>query len=80
LYRSSWINRFQKNLTFGGKNLNIDEVIDATGVQLVGVIPEDKALVLSMLNGELVDPNSKAVKAMKRVIRRLDGEQVPLKI
>ncbi|MBR6512036.1 MAG: P-loop NTPase [Clostridia bacterium] len=74
------INRFQKNLTFGGKNLNIDEVIDATGVQLVGVIPEDKALVLSMLNGELVDPNSKAVKAMKRVIRRLDGEQVPLKI
>ena len=74
------INRFQKNITFGGRALNIDQVIDATGVQLAGVIPEDRALVLAMLNGELIDPNSKGVKAMERVIRRLNGEQVPLKI
>jgi len=74
------INRFQKNVTFGGRALNIDQVIDATGVQLAGVIPEDRALVLAMLNGELIDPNSKGVKAMERVIRRLNGEQVPLKL
>lgn len=74
------INRFQKNITFGGRALNIDQVIDATGVQLAGVIPEDKSLVLAMLNGELIDPNSKSVKAMERVIRRLNGEQVPLKL
>lgn len=74
------INRFQKNITFGGRALNIDQVIDATGVQLAGVIPEDKALVLAMLNGELIDPNSRSVKAMERVIRRLNGEQVPLKL
>lgn len=74
------INRFQRGVTFGGRALNIDEVIDATGVQLVGVVPEDKALVLSMLNGELVDPNTKSVKAMERIIKRLNGEYVPLKI
>lgn len=74
------INRFQKGITFGGRALNIDEVVDATGVQLIGVIPEDKALVLSMLNGELVDPNTKSVKAMERVIKRLNGEYVALKI
>ena len=74
------INRFQKGVVHGGRALNIDEVVDATGVQLVGVVPEDKGLVLSMQNGELVDPNSKAVKAMKRIARRLDGERAPLKL
>ncbi|MBQ0135350.1 MAG: AAA family ATPase [Oscillospiraceae bacterium] len=74
------INRFQKGITSSGRALNLDEVIDATGVQLIGVIPEDKSLVVSMLNGELVDPNTKSIKAMERVIKRLNGEYIPLKI
>ena len=36
------INRFDKNPTVKGKYLNIDEVINAVGVQLIGVVPEDK--------------------------------------
>ncbi|NLL63057.1 MAG: septum site-determining protein MinD [Ruminococcaceae bacterium] len=74
------INRFKKIIMANGKALNIDEVIDATGIQLIGVIPEDLQLSLSILNGELLDPSTRGVRAMTRVVRRLNGEQVPLKI
>ncbi len=74
------INRFKKDIVTGGRGLNLDEVIDATGARLIGVVPEDSSLALSTLNGELVDPSSKSAKAMKRIVRRLDGEYVPLKI
>ena len=74
------INRFKKGVVRNGRCLNIDEVVDEVDVQLIGVVPEDPEIALSTLNGELIDPNSKAVKAMERVMRRLDGEDVPLKI
>lgn len=74
------INRVKKNVIKNGRALNIDEVIDATGVQLIGVVPDDMQLSLSVLNGELIDPSSKSVKAIGRIMRRLMGENVPLKI
>lgn len=74
------INRFKKSIVTNGQALNIDEVIDATGVQLIGVVPEDINLSLALLNGELIDPGIKSVRAVKRIIRRINGEKVPLRI
>ncbi len=73
------INRFKKGVVVGGRGLNIDEVIDATNAQLIGIVPEDISLSLATLNGELIDPTIKSIKAMERIIRRIDGEYVPLK-
>lgn len=74
------INRFKKDVMKNGRCLNIDEMIDEVNAQLIGVVPEDPSIALSTLNGELLDPNSKSVKAMERIVRRLEGEEVPLKI
>lgn len=74
------INRFNRSTVKNGRALNIDEVIDATSTQLIGIVPEDMGLSLSILNGELIDADSKSVRAVKRIIKRLNGEYVPLKI
>ncbi len=74
------INRFKKNTVTNGRALNIDDVIDATGVQLIGVVPDDMDLSLSMLNGELIDPALPSVKAVRRIIKRMNGENIPLNV
>ena len=74
------INRFKKNTVTNGRALNIDDVIDATGVQLIGVVPDDMDLSLTILNGELIDPALPSVKAVKRIIKRMNGENIPLNI
>lgn len=74
------INRFKKNTVTNGRALNIDDVIDATGVQLIGVVPDDMDLSLSILNGELIDPALPSVKVVKRIIKRMNGENIPLSL
>ena len=74
------INRFRKRVTNNGRALSIDDVMDATETQLVGVVPEDMQFSLSLLNGELLDKNSKSVKALTRIVKRINGEYIPLKV
>jgi len=74
------INRFRKRVTNNGRALSVDDVIDATETQLIGIVPEDIQFSLSLLNGELLDVNSKSVKAIKRIVDRINGEYVGLKI
>ena len=54
------INRFAegyfRSLTGGENTANLrdlDDVIDLSGIQLLGIVPEDKALAASLLRGEL---------------------------
>ncbi|HCA72008.1 MAG TPA: septum site-determining protein MinD [Ruminococcaceae bacterium] len=56
---------------------DLDAVIDATGIQLIAVIPEDDALRASAVNG-LPPKNSPAVLAFSRSALRLEGREVPL--
>ena len=74
------INRFSKKDLGEAGRLNIDDVIDSTGLQLQGVIPEDPSLADAALSGGPVDLRRRGAKAIDRVLRRLDGERVPLKL
>ncbi|MBP9989327.1 MAG: P-loop NTPase [Ruminococcus sp.] len=74
------INRFNKALTVQGHYLNIDEVIDATYLQLLGIIPEDKKLSYCSVIGMQSLEKSSAKSAFLRIARRLEGVNVPLKI
>ena len=67
------INRFNKRLTVLGHYLNIDEVIDATVLQLLGVVPEDKKLSFCSVTGMKNLENSKAKAAFFRIAKRLEG-------
>ncbi len=72
------INRFNKRLTVQGHYLNIDEVIDATYLQLLGVVPEDKKLSYCSVTGMQSLENSKAKSAFHRIAKRLEGINVNL--
>ncbi len=74
------INRFKKKVTSSGRALSVDDVIDATETQLIGIVPEDAELALSLLNGELLDVKLPSVQAMSRVFERIKGKYIPLKI
>ena len=73
------LNRFKVYPIIRRSMPNIDDAIDQTGLQLIGIIPEDKEIAYSAAKGQIYLARSRAVKAFDRVIRRLQGEEIPLK-
>ncbi|MBQ2823645.1 MAG: P-loop NTPase [Oscillospiraceae bacterium] len=57
---------------------DLDEIIDTVGVQLIGVIPSDPAIVISTGKGIPLPSNSNAFKAFDAISKRVKGEDVPL--
>lgn len=74
------INRFNKHAIGSGRSLNIDDVIDSTGLQLIGIIPEDENLVQSAQTGAELEESGKGARAVSRILGRLQGEDIPLKV
>lgn len=74
------INKFSKREVLKSKLLNIDTVIDETGVRLVGVVPKDEKFSISLLNNQILDDNIKAVKELDRIIKRLNNQTIELVI
>lgn len=75
------INRFSKRQTVRGRYLNIDEVIDATLLQLIGVVPEDRGLSYCSIAGlSSLPPKSPGRRAFDRIADRLEGRDVNLVI
>ncbi len=72
------INRFIKKLSAKRKFLNIDEVIDLTTVQLIGVIPYDAKIGFSSMQKSTFNFKASSQKSFGRIARRIIGENVPL--
>lgn len=73
------INRFNGQLfRQTGAYGDLDDVIDATGIRLLGLIPEDCSLAASFLRGRPAAEGSKAMGALSRIAGRLEGEAIPL--
>ena len=60
------------------KLLNIDDVIDETGVQLIAIIPEDKKLRQAGMSGKLFRPCHLSYEPFRRLAKRIQGKQAPL--
>lgn len=75
------INRFSRQ-AFKQMNAyyDLDEVIDKTGIQLIGVITENAAVVSAIQKGTSYDVKCTALKAVDNIARRISGENVPLAI
>lgn len=67
------INRFNKFEVLSGMQLKLDDVIDITHTQLIGVIPENSSVRL-IQNGAV--PTNYAMKFFTDCAKRLCGEQV----
>ena len=74
------VNRVRPSLIRRLASLNIDEAIDRTSTQLLGVVPEDKNVIESANRGRLLFSNlrSPAAKAFRNIARRICGENVPI--
>ncbi len=75
------INKFNKS-TFRKMALyeDLDEVIDITALQLIGIVPEDYALAAAIQSGKSGDSGCPAMKALSRIACRIRGENKPLLI
>lgn len=71
------INKFSKDMLYRGTVFNIDEVIDETGIQLIGVVPYDRSVQQAASAGEPLDYGL-AARAFDRIAARLDGEHVSI--
>ena len=74
------INRYRPGALKLGLVEDLDAVIDAVGLQLIGVVPEDEQVQRYAANGEPLGGGSSAAKAMERLARRLMGQEVALVI
>lgn len=73
------INRYDLRAAKKGKLLGVDDIIDRTFVQLLGIIPEDKEIVYSTVTKK-IDRKSKSYKALSRISDRINGKNVELSL
>lgn len=73
------INRVKADMVKKGEMLSPEDVTDILAIKIVGIIPEDEAVVSSSNAGMplAMTENSRAGQAYRDIARRLMGEQVP---
>jgi len=74
------INRLNSEMVKQNNMLSADDVVDLLAIQLLGIVPEDKAVLISTNQGTPIalDNKSLAGQAYQNIARRLIGEDVPL--
>ena len=61
-----------------GITANIDEVIDSSGIRLMGVVPQSMDVYMSCCSGEALSKKCRAAKAFLRIAKRIMGYDIPL--
>lgn len=73
------INRTRADMMKKGEMMSIEDIMDILPAKLLGVVPEDKNVVISTNIGEpLVFTQNQAKSAYFNIAKRLTGQQVPL--
>lgn len=73
------INRLDADLVQRGDMLNTADVVEILAIDLIGIVPEDSAILVSTNRGHPValDGNSPAAQAFRNIAQRLMGQEVP---
>ncbi len=72
------INRLRPRKIMDGSMPDIDEIIDESALQLMGVIPEDEMVAVANANGRPLPMDCNAEICFSNIARRFMGESVPL--
>lgn len=74
------INRLSPKMVESGDMMNPDDIIDILSINLIGVVPEDKEIVVSTNRGLPTTYNhqSPAGRAYRRISKRIEGEDVQI--
>ncbi|ACV64065.1 septum site-determining protein MinD [Desulfofarcimen acetoxidans DSM 771] len=73
------INRIRPKMVRQGDMMNIEDMIDILAIELIGVIPEDEAIVVTTNRGETVvqGNGTKSGQAYRNIVQRIKGEDIP---
>lgn len=71
------INRFEPYFIKNPIFKNIDDIIDESGLCLIGIVPESERLAFAFLGGDF-RLKGRAKKAFRRIAERLCGKNLPL--
>ncbi len=73
------INRLKPEMVKRGDMLGADDVLDVLAVELLGIVPDDEAVIVASNQGAPVVLNNRSLagKAFDNIARRLTGEEVP---
>ena len=73
------INRLNPSMVKNHDMLTAEDVIDLLAIRLIGVVPEDEAVVVGTNRGAPIalDAKSKAGEAFRNIAQRLQGKDVP---
>jgi septum site-determining protein MinD len=74
------INRIRAEMVKSGDMLSIEDLIEHLCISLLGVVPEDKSVVISTNKGEpvVLDDSSPASTAFNNIVDRLQGKEIPI--
>ena len=72
------INRVRPEMVRSGDMLSIEDLMEHLCIDLVGVVPEDKHVVISTNRGEpiIISDNTPAAQAFGNIVQRLTGKEV----
>ncbi len=73
------VNRVRKNILARTRQ-TIDDAVDSIGARLLGIVPEDKQVILAAAAQKplALTKEGSALAAFDRISRRISGERVPL--
>ena len=75
------VNRIKPAMVERGEMLSIEDILDILAIELIGVVPEDEAILISTNQGMPVAMSStngsSASQAFRNVAQRLDGKDIP---
>lgn len=74
------VNRIKHDMVKRGDMMNVEDIIDILAVDLIGVIPDDEAIVISTNKGEpvVVEDEPLSAKAFRNICDRIIGKDVEL--
>lgn len=74
------LNRLNPSLVQRGEMMTMADVQDILAIDLIGIVPEDSAIVAASNRGEpaALSETSRAGRAYREIAKRLQGEEVPL--
>ncbi len=72
------INRLRPRKIMDGSMPDIDQIIDESALQLLGVIPDDEMVAVANANGRPLPPDCNAATCFSHIARRFLGDTVPL--
>jgi len=74
------VNRLRPEMVKDGNMLSIDDLVEHLSIDLLGVIPEDKNVVISTNKGEpiILNEKSAAAAALNNIAMRISGKEVEI--